>query len=183
MGAQHGDLGVLGQARVGALDVDLVRLPALRFEKEAVAVLVPEPVHLVFDGGAVARPTRLDRAVEHGGAVEVGEDDLVGAGGRGDAVAGQLGTPRRLGAEGIDGVAFEEPRRRCVVGAVVEAEGERRWAPRLEGGLLEVDAAGVDARGRPGLQAPEIEAPGVEAVGDAHGWRFPARLSAALPRR
>src|SRR4051794_37297448 len=57
------------------------------------AGLVGEAVNLVLDGGAIARPYALDLPVEHGRAVEVGPDNVVGLGRGVDEVTAHLGTP------------------------------------------------------------------------------------------
>ena len=61
-GSDHGLLHVDRHAGGHAVDVDLVGVQPLRLEKDLVTRLVRELHHLVFDGGAVARPDAFDLA-------------------------------------------------------------------------------------------------------------------------
>src|SRR4029078_10340751 len=65
------------QTRAHALDIEFVRAPSLRFEKNRVLGLVPIPAHLVLDRGAIARAGAGDGTVEDRRAIKVGEDNFV----------------------------------------------------------------------------------------------------------
>ena len=71
------ELNVERQTRGDAVRVELVRRQALRLDENLVARLAGEAVHLVLDGGAVARTDALDHAGKHGRAIEGPPDDFV----------------------------------------------------------------------------------------------------------
>ena len=152
-GGEDGELDVDGERGAHAVEVDLVGVEALGFEKELVGVLVGKLDDLVFDGGAVARADGVDLAAVHGRAMDVVADDAMGFGrGVGD-VAGHL----RLG---------DAP------GAEAERRGIGVAGLGLEAG--EVDGAAVEARRGAGLEAAVAEAESFEAFAEEDGGGFAA---------
>src|SRR5262249_59939141 len=75
--AEHLPLHILRERCVAALDVDLVRRPALGLQEHAVALLIGKADDLILDRWAVARPNPLDHAAEYGRTVDIGPNDLV----------------------------------------------------------------------------------------------------------
>ncbi len=148
----HGELDVGGQRGGHAVDVDLVRVEALRFKEELVALLVGEADDLVFDGRAVARADGLDGAGVHGRAVDVVADELHRCRcGSGD-VAADLAERRDL--------------RR--------AERERRGVgvAGLFGEVCPVDGAAVETGRCAGFEAALAEAEMLEGFAEEDGRGF-----------
>ena len=92
---------------------------------------------LVLDGRAVARPDPFDASPVHGGALEIGGDQLVGAGVGVGYPAGDLGAVDRFGGVG---------------------KGARGIVARLLLHAGKVDGPAVEARRRTGLETADFKA-------------------------
>ena len=73
----HLDLHVKGQACRHAVGINLVYGKPFGFQEHLMAVLVGEALDLVFDRRAVPGPDPLNHARVHGGAIQIGEDQVV----------------------------------------------------------------------------------------------------------
>jgi hypothetical protein len=86
-------LHILREAGVSALYIDLVGLPALRLQKEAVCLLIGEANYLVLYRGTVTRPHAFDEPGVQRGAMKISSyylvRPLVGI----DQIAGKLLPP------------------------------------------------------------------------------------------
>src|SRR5262249_48374504 len=136
---------VARQAGGDAVAVILQSIAALRFEEDLVPLLVGEADYLVLDGRAIARSAALNLSAVHGGAVQIGSNEVVDGVIRIGDVALQL----RLG----DGIVEEAERRGVGVAGL-----------RL--GLAEVDGPAIEAAGRAGLETGELEAALRQAIAE-----------------
>ena len=135
-------------------------IQTLRLDEHLVAGLVGEAVDLVLDGRAVARPDPFDHPGEHRRAIEIVEDDLVGAlVGMGDMAADltRMHVPRSQ---------VGHHRSRTVARLLLEAR--------------EIDALGIDARRGAGLQAIDPKRQGAQTLGQGIGGRIPGTTTTAV---
>ncbi len=146
--AEHGVLHIARQAGGDAVDIHLECVPALRFQEQLVRVTFAEPHDFGFDRGAVAWPSRLDLAAEHGSAIEIGADQLV------------------HGRVGVGDPAWE------LVDLQAVGEKRKRLGLRIAGlhlRLRVVDGASVEPCGRAGLEPldahPQAHQRGAESSG------------------
>ena len=68
-GSKHFELNIGREARIGALNVDLVRVPSLGLEEELVSGLVGKTHNLCLDRRAVPGTRCRDLSIEHRGTV------------------------------------------------------------------------------------------------------------------
>ena len=131
-GGDDCQLHVDGQGRAHAIDVDLVRLQALRFQIKLVRFLIGKLDDLVLDRGAIASPDAVDLSAVHRRAVHVIADDAVSF--------------RR----GVSDVAWH-----LLLRNLAGAEAERSGIPvaRLGGETRPIDGASVQTRGGSGFEA------------------------------
>ncbi len=142
-----------------AVGVDFVGEEGFWFEEDMVGIALSEADDFVFDGGAIAgAAVCLDLAGEHGGAMEVGTDDVVATGcGVGDATLSG-----GLGGEGFRGEYFGREEGKCF-GWVITGLGIE--AIPIEGFLGE-------AGGGAGFEATEFEAEALQGGADSGGGSF-----------
>ncbi len=127
------------QGSAHAVDVNFVRVQALRFEEELVHFLVGKLHDLVFDRRTVARADRLDLSAVHGRAVHVFADDAMRL---------------RRGARDV------ARHLRVVMRDALRAKAERRGidVAGLLGEARPVDAASIEARRSAGFEAASAQA-------------------------
>src|SRR5579883_181746 len=167
-GAQHGKLNIFRQAGIHALDIDLACLPALWLQKDLMGLLLGKAHHLIFDGGAIARPDPFNQAAVEGGAVQIGADDLMGLVGGMDEIAGKLGAPGglHLCGNGINRIGPPRRQQRLLPRGAVSREVERRGAAWLRNGFAEINSARVNARRRAGLESSGLQAKLLQRAGN-----------------
>ena len=160
--AAHGAQGRLlhlRRQRTGeAVEIDQVAVQPLRLQEQLMAAAVGEAHHLVFDGGAVARPGAADAAGKHRRAVEARGQRRVGGGVGKGHVAAHLRQARKPGRVG----AARERRRMGVARLLVER--------------AEVDAGAPQPGRGAGLEAPGLQTQAPERLRQAGG-----RLLAVAP--
>ena len=145
-GFQQETLDVLGERRGDAVGINGGIVQAFRLKKDAVAVAVAEPHHLVLDGRAVAGTGRLDLPRIEGRAMKVFADQLVGVG-------------RRRGDGAIDLWRLDTPGE--------ERERLGRIVALLNLKATPVDGAAIEPGRRPRLHTAEGEAEAFEGIGQA----------------
>ena len=152
-----GHLHLLGKTRRKAVHIDLVGVPALRLQKDGMAVPLREALDLVFNGRAVARSPAFDPAREHGTAVEAGAQNGMHLG-------------RRVGEPAAE-LAVRKPIRHV-------GKRERLRIARLLLQPAVVDRAAVDARRRSRLEPSALKAQPLQ-TGRQPGGRPLAHTAAA----
>ena len=130
-----------GQGGREAVRIDRRVVEALGLEEDLVRVAISEPDDLILDRGAIARPTALNPAGIHGGAMDIVGDDAV-----------------RLGRRTRD-VAVDLRRRNC-------RRQRRKRLRRVVAGLCfehrKVDGRSVETRRRARLQPSQPQAQRLE---------------------
>ena len=147
----HGVLNVAREAGRQAVEIDLGRVAAFRFEEQLVAFLVGKPHDFRFDRGTVARPIRSDLPRVHGGSVEILPDDVV------DLLVGVGDPAGNLLA--IDPLGEEGERFGLLVAG-------------LDFGLRIVDRAAVEPGGGSGLETFDLESQSLKGEADSGGGLF-----------
>ncbi len=165
-GADEFVLDLEGETGGNAVDVIFGGVATLGFEEELVALLFGELDDLVFDRGAISRAGAFDSAGIHGGLIEIGADDVVGAGvGMGDPARYlfhvELSVRQAVQRENVVRAPFEQFGH--------ESEGRRRLIAILALARLKINRSSGEPAWGAGFETADLKPEFPEAVAQGGG--------------